>query len=227
MIVSRQANPGFSLVELLVTLGLMATLMAFTLVGLNKMTERSKAAQCVGSLKYCGAALSIYIGENNGVYKNWMAGTTEYANYWTWYLRYKGGYTTEDLAARRCHSADFGDNPANLGGHYGFYTEDPYGQRSTPASGTTIYEIRMATHPNPASAPMLADSLKEDGKIQMHTIRKGSGTSRGGFHARHSGRVNVFFVDGHIEPVSPSRFRELNVDQIFSEEGEIVITPTK
>lgn len=214
---------AFSLMELLVTVSIIVILMACTLPVVSKIMARSKTVQCVGNLKYCGAALSTYIAEQGGVYKNWMAGTQEYAKYWTAYLRWDVGYSEADLLARRCGLGKFA---SNIGSHYGFYVEDPHGKKITPVGGITYYEIRFSTHPNPARAIMLGDSLKDD-NTQIHTVRNGSAIGRGGFHTLHDGRANVYFADGHIESVTPARFRELGVDRIYGENGQQMVTPQK
>lgn len=223
---------GFTLLELLVVMVIMAVLLALLMGAAGKVREQSKATQCMANLRWCGATLLHYITEQNGVYDNWMAGSSTNVHYWTWYLRYRGNYSEADILKNRCPIGPFDNAPAmRLSSHYGFYTEDPHGSRfesmPPPDTGNTAYRIRINTHPAPSSSPMLADSLSGASFNMTHTLRKGSATSRGGFYALHNGRVNVFFLDGHVEAATPKRMREVGVDMMFDEDKKIITTPLR
>jgi prepilin-type N-terminal cleavage/methylation domain-containing protein len=59
---------GFTLVEVLVVIGLIALLLALLLPALTKAREQSKQVQCMSNLRQIGAELTIY--SNN--YKGWL-----------------------------------------------------------------------------------------------------------------------------------------------------------
>lgn len=228
----RGGRHGFTLLELLVVITITAVLFALSVGAAGKVREQGKATQCTASLRWCGTTMIQYITEQNGVYDNWMAGSSTNVHYWTWYLRYKASFSEADILRNRCPAGPFDNTPATrLGSHYGFYTEDAHGSRfeslAAPATGNTAYRIRINTHPTPGSSPMLADSLSGTTSFMTHTLRKGSGTSRGGFYALHNGRVNVFFLDGHVEAATPKRMREVGVDMMFDENKQIISTPLK
>jgi len=60
------AKRGFTLVEILVVIGVIAVLMGILLPVLSTATESSRRISCASQLKQVGAALTMYVNDNNG-----------------------------------------------------------------------------------------------------------------------------------------------------------------
>jgi prepilin-type N-terminal cleavage/methylation domain-containing protein/prepilin-type processing-associated H-X9-DG protein len=63
---TRVVRKGFTLVELLVVIGIIALLVAILLPALNKAREQGNWAACMSNLKQIGNAMLLYSNENKG-----------------------------------------------------------------------------------------------------------------------------------------------------------------
>jgi prepilin-type N-terminal cleavage/methylation domain-containing protein/prepilin-type processing-associated H-X9-DG protein len=62
-----QSNTGFTLVELLVVIGIIAVLISILLPSLAKAREQANRAQCLSNQKQIVAAILMYAGDNRGM----------------------------------------------------------------------------------------------------------------------------------------------------------------
>src|SRR5213080_57528 len=71
MVKQTRSSRAFTLVELLVVIGIIALLISILLPSLNKAREAAKTLQCSAQLRQVGQAFVNYASNNKGFYPGW------------------------------------------------------------------------------------------------------------------------------------------------------------
>jgi prepilin-type N-terminal cleavage/methylation domain-containing protein/prepilin-type processing-associated H-X9-DG protein len=214
---SRLRPAGFTLVEMLIVIAIIAVLVAIMFPLARGMRERAQSAKCVQNLRQIGIGLHAYTSGNNGRFPDgaadvsWAPGITTSRcwydaaaeNMGREYIPYhKGDPLPEAFGCPAGHGKAYepkwpytGDYAANL------YLGHPNHKVTT-----------MAAVKNPASTPYVQDTMMQNnfgGGIYSSGFPKTSNTA---FADRHRGSGNILWVDGHVSSWSYTEYMKFAND---------------
>ena len=224
----RRASQGFTLVELLVVVGIIAVLISILLPALNRARDAARTVNCAANLRQIGTCFSYYANESGG----WLMAIGRLSpdsKYFNWVdfsnQKYFKGRPVEDLkrppgvwACPASEAVTYTGTGATSDYTRNFFT----GRDTTWGPSTNLYAPYKLTRVREPSRGMVAgDGLTystTSGYAPVGTLAcyvglyqgwHGNGnpvaTQRGycpgGFGFRHGGNrlANVLFLDSHVE----------------------------
>ncbi len=219
----NQESRGLTVMETLVAVALLGVLAALLFPLAGQLRERGRETQCLHNLRTIGGLLTTAILEKGGSLDAWYSGTKG-GEFWNTLLIRDGYLTHGALEKLACPSIPYADADGGISGrHYGIYMPDTanhlidYRTESGALQGRA-YRIDPRRVALPGSTIFMGDSVSSSGDPVIRIFRTDSGSfASGAFHARHGGRVNLFFYDGHAESAAALRLRELGVRRVFDE----------
>jgi len=219
----RLRTGAFTVVELMIVIGIVAVLMLLAVAAVGKAKERSQAMRCVQNLRVLGTAFAAYAGEHQQtIYLNTEKFGTGATVQWLRYFlgltdghhnRGTGGpvYLNDPNAAVCPSYAPFTYKPKpsdTVGYTYGAASRDkndPYA-KPLPDGKDVSRVIHLASLDSPSTYWLLTDSYSQTLNRQIYTISPTDKTRA--VHFRHGGRANVLFADGHVAALDPKAFSE-------------------
>ncbi len=222
---------GFTLVELLVVIGIISVLIGILLPALAKARAQGNKAQCLSNLHQLGLSLQEYVIANKGVgyfaytsvtpipaphvspgpgatyFQYWFAAYFSYDTPNTW--DYTLGYLTQYLRNPKiidCPELGERQNSAVSGEQTLPRIGYSYNSNVSYTTVKTFSQIRSGFEtPALVDGALVATSAAQGilGGIYPATSCSKPSSKNPGFSGRHSGQGNVLWYDGHATTVAP------------------------
>lgn len=224
-----QARRAFTLVELLVVIGIIAVLVSILLPALNKARRAANTAACLSNLRQIGQAAVMYANESKGTLPAWgfnqnLPDGSNNGFVWdnsAWpatLARFVGEKTYVGTRPPRvyfCPTAEPDPDPYWRTAYPMSYSVSWFCSAPPPAPGGRRYTYLKATRVASVNFVLIADSTTLLGfpwyvgpftDLSMLATRHGVTNP---FNDRR-GKANAVFADGHAEPLAYGEFLAVN-----------------
>jgi prepilin-type N-terminal cleavage/methylation domain-containing protein/prepilin-type processing-associated H-X9-DG protein len=221
---NRNSLRGFSLVELLVVIGILGILIAVLSPALSSAILHARTAKCSSNLRSIGAAMITFAGDNNGnlpesggtIYHSGTSyGSTYIDQYtgqasWTEQLEPYVGASTATSVNPIFQCPDWGNvinastgktfsSSANPSQYYSYFNG-----AHAAASGNNNYAAVSLLKIKAPSAQIIAGDIAYNSSFALHDADPDDyGANNPPFGGSsiliHGGSVNLVFADGHVE----------------------------
>jgi len=205
----------FTLIELLITIAIIAILASMLLPSLNKARDFARSASCMNNLKQDGIGATAYASDYNGDFPAFINGSGWSRNI---SIYQTGKFKNINYLCPSYPPADNLSN-ASTGGFnsYGAYLQgyaDTFWWSFN--SSLNMHILHLLKSPNPSLQLLVSDSV---GRLSSasSTYNKqcwyiwvtsgGNAYGEGAPHLRHSNKANAVFADGHAQAQAINDYR--------------------
>ncbi len=183
-----RASKGFTIIELSVTIAIIAILMAMVIAGIGNVKERSASVRCASMVRQWGQAFTLFAAENGGTLPTYPSSSATWQDGIAPYLvSLQGYYISYPRFALRMQM----HCPKNteIGWAYGT-------NRNLLAAYNSSPPKNLASIPRPSSFLIIAETDNDGVTTTEDNLNNGIN------YKRHRTGSNIGFADGHVEFLS-------------------------
>ncbi len=193
----RKSRAGFTLVELLVVIAILSILAALLLPTVHAAVAKAREIECANNLKMFGMAVTSYVGDERGYLPysratRTIAPVTYYKSFYDQLQSYFGcDATVENFPSFQCKDDQVKHYEL---GRYTSYAANHQIFHYCSNTSTTFAPKRFSSIKYPSE---LCGITERETQVFLNPIWTAEITVSG-VEPRHSGRVNLMYMDGHV-----------------------------
>lgn len=210
--ISKAGAPGFTLIELIVSLGVICILSMLLMAGMNSSRKKVDATLCMTNLRQVYSGVVAYAGDNNGFLPRAYEPEAGVWPMYTWMYKiapyiYKGTIDgSGDSNLKMCFSG-FLRCPGKSDWKIDSPTTDQrrisYTMNTFNVSSEIAAPVKTVSLASPKNTLLVAET--QSGNIAVVNKDWLYGTSYGPA-LRHGGKDNILFCDGHVAATPKDSF---------------------